>query len=192
MKSLFFLVGGMEQYADNYGYHEHFFETHGAFLSAFIIAAVVAVIFAAIYYFGLCMSHKTISCATMPVWAVALILSGVVSFLIAGQILIGHDNPDGTSKITYDHSFYKDLDDYYIELAEEAPDAEKETMNGEKNDIIAALEDGEDVALMFNLNTGLWSLLAFYLISLLMKGFSTNGMAIPHLWPHGRKERKSK
>ena len=190
MKSLFFLVSGMEQYADNYDYHLHFFETQGAFMSALIIAVVVALIFAAIYYFGLCMSHKTISCATIPVWAVAFVLSGAISFLIAGQVLIGHDNPEGTSKITYDHSFYKDLDDYYIELAEDAPDAEKAAMNAEKNDIITALEEGEDVALMFNLNTGLWSLLAFYVFSLLLKGFSTNGMAIPHLWPHGRKNRK--
>ena len=190
MKSLFFLVSGMEQYADNYGYHEHFFETHGAFLSALIIALIVAVGFAAIYYFGLCMSHKTIKCATIPVWLVGLILTGLVSFLIAGFVLIGQDNPDGTSKLTYNYSFYRDLDDYYIELSENAPDAEKIAMNGEKNDIIFALEEGNDVTLMFGLNTALWSVLAFYIFSLLMKGFSTNGMAIPHLWPHGRKGRK--
>lgn len=190
MKSIFFLVSSMPQYGDEYGYHAHFFEGSG-FMTAFIIAMVVAVVCAAIYYFGLCMKVKTISAATLPVWLVGLALSALIPFFLADQILIGHnigdDNEADETAITYAHSFYRDLEYYYIDISEDAPVSEQEQMMSVKDEIVENLNQGDDVALMFSLNTLIWSVIAYYLFSLLMKGFSINGLAIPHLWPHGRK-----
>lgn len=187
MKSIFFLVSGMEQYADAYDYHMNFFETHGAFSTAFIIAAIVALLLAAIYYFGFCMSRKTIGMANVPVWIVCLLLTGVLTFTTTSLVLIGSDSEDGDeTALTYQHSFYRNMEDYYIEISEDAPATEQEQMMNEKNDIVDRLNMGEDVALMFNINSTIYAIIFFYIFSLLMKGFTTNGLAIPHLWPHGR------
>ncbi|MBP5547868.1 MAG: hypothetical protein J6X58_03115 [Bacteroidales bacterium] len=185
MKSIFFLVGGMEQYADDYGFHENFFETSGGFTTALIIAAAFAVICAIIYYFGLCMSRKTIKCATLPVWITILVLSGALTFVTTNTILIGSDDEEGSeTSLTYAHSFYRNLEDYYIEISEEAPETEQEAMMECKNQIVEQLNQGEDVALMFNLNAAIYALIFFYIVSLIIKGISVNGRAIPHLWPH--------
>lgn len=189
MKSFFFLVGGMDQYADDYGYHEHFFETIGGFGTALIIAAVFAVVCAAIYYFTLCMSKNTIKCATLPIWIIALVVSGALTFATTSLVLIGNDNEEGDeAALTYAHSFYRDLEDYYIEISEEAPEPEQAMMMKAKNQIIEQLNQSEDVALRFNLNATIYALLFFYIASIIMKGFSVNGIAIPLLWPNGRKK----
>ena len=60
-------------------------------------------------------------------------------------------------------------------------------MNNAKNEIIEQLNQGDDVAMNLGLNTAIWSGVFFYILSILIKGFSVNGQAIPHLWPHGRK-----
>lgn len=190
MKSIFFLVGGMEQYADEYGYHENFFETSGGFTTALIIAAAFAVICAIIYYLGLCNSRKTSSCANLPVWLIALLLSGALTFVTTNTILIGSDDEEGSeTSLTYAHSFYRNLEDYYIEISVDAPETEQEAMMECKNNIVEQLNQGEDVALMFNLNSTIYALLIFYILSIILKGFTSQGMAIPHLWPHGRKNK---
>ena len=168
MEILFKLVSSAEAYADDYGFHIHFFEETGGFTTALIIAFAVAAVCAVIYYFGLCMSHKTINAATLPVW-----------------IVIGSE-PEEDSEITA-NNFYADLESYYIDLSEGAPKTEAEEMNRVKNEIIENLNQGDDVALMLGLNTAIWSIIFFYILSVALKGFTTTGVAIPHLPPHSRK-----
>lgn len=189
MAKLFFLVSTATAYADDYGYHDHFFMGSG-FTNALIIAIIFAVLATVIFYFGLCMSHKTISAATLPVWLVALVAAGVLSFVVTDLILIGSNPEEGADEesIGYKHSFYNDMEDYYIELQEGAPATEKKAMLQAKNDIMLNLDQGDDVALRFGLNTAIISIMLFYLFSILFKGFTVNGGAIPHLWPHGRKK----
>lgn len=185
MEILFKLVSSLEAYADDYGFHAHFFEEAGGFSTAFIIAIAVAAVCAIIYYFGLCMSEKTIATATLPVWIVFLVLAGGVSFFASDIVVIGSE-ADEESEITA-NNFYADLESNYIDLADGAPKTEAEEMNRAKNDIIENLNQGDDVAFMLGLNTAFWSVLFFYILSVVLKGFTVNGLAIPHLWPHGRK-----
>lgn len=190
MEILFKLVSSMEEYADDYGYHAHFFEEAGGFTTALLIALGVAAVCAAIYYFGFCMSHKTVNAATLPVWIVFLVLAGGISFLGSDVVVVGSSS-DGDSESVFD-GFYADLDSYYLELVnpdggQAPPKMQQEEMNREKNNIINHLDQGDDVGLMLCLNTALWSLIFFYIFSVILKGFTTTGVAIPHLAPHSRK-----
>lgn len=185
MEILFKLVSSAEAYADDYGFHVHFFEEAGGFTTALIIALAVAAICAVIYYFGLCMSHKTINAATLPVWIVFLLLTAGISFVVSDQVVIGNE-PDDDSEITASN-FYADLESYYIDLSDGAPKTEAEEMNKVKNEIIENLNQGDDVNLMLGLNTAIWAVLFFYILSVALKGFTTTGVAIPHLPPHSRK-----
>ena len=177
----------MEAYADDYGYHVNFFEESGGFLTAFIIAIVVAALCAAIFYFGLCMSHKTIRMASLPVWCVFLLISVGVTFVAANQIVIGSESEDESEVV--DSNFYGNLENHYTEMANEpgVPQTEQEAMRNVKNAIIENLNQGEDVGVMLCLNTLVWNIFFFYIISVCIKGFSTGGAHVPHLWPHGRK-----
>lgn len=185
MEILFKLVSSMEEYADAYGYHAHFFEEAGGFTTALLIALGVAAVCAAIYYFGFCMSHKTVNAATLPVWIVFLVLAGGISFLGSDVVVIGSE-PEEDSEITA-NNFYADLESYYLEISDGAPKTEAEEMNKAKNEIIEMLNQGDDVGLMLGLNTALWSLIFFYVFSVVLKGFTSTGVAIPHLAPHSRK-----
>lgn len=185
MEILFKLVSSAEAYADDYGFHSHFFEESGGFTTALIIAIAVAAVCAVIYYFGLSMSHKTINAATLPVWIVFLLLSAGISFVASEQIVIGSETEEDSDLTA--SNFYADLESYCIDLCDGAPKTEAEEINRAKNEIIENLNQGDDVALMLGLNTAIWSLIFFYLLSIVFKGFSVNGGAIPHLWPHGRK-----
>lgn len=184
METMFFLVSQAEQYLDAYGYHEHFFLTSGGFATALGIAAGVALLMALIFYFGLCMSHKTIGAAILPTWGVFLLAAGAVSFVVTNSVLIGSNDPDAAN---YESSFYYDMEEYYLEIQEGVPATEKDAMNKAKNEIIEYLNQGDDVANKFNLNTAIWSMFFFYVFSIVIKGFSVNGVAIPHLKPHGLK-----
>lgn len=184
MEILFKLVSSAEAYADSYGYHVHFFEESGGFTTAFIIAIVVAAVCAAIFYFGLCMSHKTIKMASLPVWCLFLVLSLGATYIVTDQVVIGTDSEDAEASAS---NFYGDMEDYYLEIQQGAPQTEQEAMNQEKNDIIENLNQGEDVGLMLGLNTIIWNLVFFLFISIIIKGFTTNGGHVPCLWPHGRK-----
>ena len=185
MEILFKFVSSAGVYADEYGYHAHFFEESGGFAIALAIAGGAALICALVFYFGLCTSLKTIRSASLPVWIVFLILSAGVSFVAADQVLIGSEPEDDSEVVS--SNFYADMEDYYLEMADEAPTSEQEKMNKAKNEIIEQLNQGDDVAMMLGLNTAIWSGVFFYILSILLKGFSVNGVAIPHLWPHGRK-----
>lgn len=202
MKNVFFLVSGMSQYKDSFGYHANFFETNGAFAIALIAALIMAVVCAAIFYYGFCMSSKTFKVATLPTWIVTLIVAGACTFLFTSQALIGHDGGslsddedmeevdasevdegNASSKI---HNFYVDMENYFNIKSQEEDITEEEIneLMEEKENIKEALNQGEDVALMFNLNATIYALIFFYIISIIMKGFTVNGVCIPHKWPH--------
>lgn len=200
MKYFFFLVSGLEKYKDAYGYHDHFFQTSGGFLWAIGAAFVVALVCAIVFYFGLCNSRKTFKAATMPVWVVTLIITGVVTFLFTSQVLIGHgsgaigddeeeevdaaaNNGASQGKL---HNFYVDMEQYYNQSAlnEDITSDELDDRLQVKEEIIENLNQGEDVAMLFNLNATLYALLFFYIISLILKGFTKHGIMLPHKWPH--------
>jgi len=185
MEILFKLVSSAEAYADEYGFHAHFFESAGGFTTAFLITLAVAAVCCIIYYFGLCMSNKTIQAATLPVWIVFLLLSAGISFVATDMIVIGSEVEEDSEATS--SNFYADLDSYYIDLASDAPKTEAEAMNEAKNDIIQALDQGDDVALMLGLNSAILAVVFFYILSIILKGFTTTGVAIPHLKPHSRK-----
>ena len=202
MKSIFFLVSGMSQYKDSFGYHANFFETNGAFTIAFVAALIIAFVCAAIFYFGFCMSGKTFKAATLPTWIITLIVACACTFLFTSQVLIGHDSSsfsDDEEEVEDDvagidegnansifHNFYLDMENYYNIKSQEDDITEEEIneLMDEKETIKEALNQGEDVALMFNLNATLFALIFFYIISIIMKGFTVNGVCIPHKWPH--------
>lgn len=185
MDILFKLVSSAAAYADDYSYHAHFFEEAGGFTTALIIAIVAAAVCAVIYYFGFCMSHKTINAATLPVWIVFLLISAGVSFVAADQVVIGSELEEDSEVAA--NNFYADLESHYLDISIGAPTTEAEEMNAVKNDIIERLNQGDDVAFVLGLNTAIWALVFFYLLSIILKGFTTTGVAIPHLKPHSRK-----
>ena len=54
----------------------------------------------------------------------------------------------------------------------------------EKTEISDNLDAGGDVRLPFDLGCVIYAILFFYITSILIKGMTRNGAAIPHKWPN--------
>ena len=175
---VYFFVTSSEKYGDDYDYHKHFFEG-GAFGTGLGIAAGIALLLVVIYYYVIARKHHS---SLFLEWCCLILVSGVLTFFATDSVLIGSDDE---SSATYDTSFYYDLENNYTEMTQDensVPATEMQEMNNAKNDIIEDLNQGEDVALAFNLSSAIWSMLFFYLFSLIAKVYhpGRNARDIPH------------
>lgn len=190
-EQVFKFVSTHEAYPDDFEYHVNYFVTEGGFAFALGMAILVALAAAILFYFGLCMKRQTIHLASLPVWGVMLILVAAVSFLIADKVFIGQPLDDEKNiteeSLVYRYSFCKANDIYYGEIQEGADSTNQQSMMETKDQIEEQLAEGTDVALAYSLTTAFWAIFFFWLFSCFLKGFSVNGIAIPHLWPHNRK-----
>lgn len=73
-------------------YHENFFNTEGGFAAGVIAAFIIGALIAIAFYFGCCNSSKSAKQANIAVWALALLLSGVVGYFYADWQIIGESS----------------------------------------------------------------------------------------------------
>ena len=179
MDIFYFLVSKMKWT----NYHENFFNTEEGFavgvIAAFIIGALIAIAF----YFGCCNSSKSAKQANIAVWALALLLSGVVGYFYADWQIIG-ENSTHQSMFVSGSSFYEKNEKYYIEETSKNPsNSTQVSLNNTKNRIQEDLDKGNDVRFEFDLNTALLAIGFFFLTSILVKRFTIDGKNIPFMKP---------
>ena len=179
MDFAYFLVTGSKAWEAHY--HENFFNVHGGFLWGGLAALIIAAIFACIFYFVCCGSKKSRKMANITVWTVFLLISGVIGYFYADLVVIGDAAAKDNKGIFREHSFYKAMDDYYIEQSQKPgiSTTELHQLAALKNQIRTNLNKDGDIRFEYDITTGILAILFFILISILIKRFSPQGKTIP-------------
>lgn len=179
MDKLFFLVS----LADERQFHTNYFIEHGAFLYGLLLAAVIGVVVALVFYYGCCNSSKSMASATLTVWVGCMVAAGALTYLTANFVLIG--KPQAVQGPFYDHSFYKANEEYASAKAGEKNTNENEVQeyNQERDRIADELDKGDDARVPFSAHCAIYAMLAFFLCSLAVKGTTIHGTYIPVKWP---------
>lgn len=180
MDFIYFLVTSNKAWENYSKFHENFFNEENGFLMGFIGALVIALIFAAIFYFGFCNSKNTNKYATHWLWAIFLALGGVTAFFYSDLVVIGdaENAKKGRERVGlfYDYSFYRANNDY---MSNEVDHVNKVSYENAKNAIESDLDKGKGVRFDYNITTTVLALVWFFLISLIIKRFTIGGKCIP-------------
>lgn len=188
MDKLFFFVTNSQAWKDTREFHENFFVTHNAFMYGVLTAIIVALVLALVFYFGCCNKRNDDSMANTGVWAGFLLVTGLLVFLTANFAFIGKSNVADSQSIFYKHSFYKANSEFVIEKTRDNQNQQQvDEYTTARQKIETDLNNGKDVRYSYSLGCTVYSLLFFYIFSLLFKGFTYQGIAIPHPWPHKSK-----
>lgn len=159
-------------------FHPNYFNSVGflyGVLGAFAIGAVLALIF----YFGCCNNKDSVKYSTKSIWAIFLLIAGVVGYFYADVALIG--DPDTTKPGTF--SFSEANNQYYIEQAKGAPVEKVSQLNQIHTKIKSDLKKGGDIRFPFAITTSVLTILFYFIVSLVVKRFTYTGKAIPMLKP---------
>ena len=183
MEKVYFLVSSLEHYVDDaYGFHSTYFASEGAFVSAFVIAVVCAVLVAAIFYFGVCNFANRFS--KHYVWSIALLVSGVLSVVMTDVKIVGSETVNGDYT-----GFFQSIDRVRENASEEYAKNPEELEKVNKaatyllDEALAGEDDEYEVVDMLYLSNCIYTLLFFLIFSILFKGFTKYGIAIPIAWP---------
>ena len=185
MDKLFFFVTSSDAWKNTRNFHENFFCDNNGFLYGILVALVVAIFLAICFYFGLANNKRDNAMANIPVWLAFLAGTAILVFLCANYVLIGKSNTLNPKSIFYNYSFYKDNTEYVVKQTSGNPNEQLVTkLNSDKQAIDTELNRGKDVRYLFSIGCAVYGLLFFYLLSIAIKGFTYQGVSIPHLWPH--------
>ena len=172
MDIFYFLVTSFEAYKDQYGFHSAYFADGSGFMIGLLLSLGIGVVMALCFYFGLC-NGKSAKPATRINWWVTLLLVAVITYFVCDMVVIGAAGQPGTG-------FYAFCQDYANNYVSEHV-GNNQTVQAcllEYNTIIDNLNQGNDVALMFNLNNVFYSVLAFVLTSFGVKNLTKHGSQI--------------
>ena len=174
MDIFYFLVTSFssEAYKDQYGFHSAYFADGSGYLTGFLLSLGIGVFLALCFYFGLC-NGKSAKPATRINWWVTLLLVAVITYFVCDMVVIGAAGQPGTG-------FYAFCQDYANNYVSEHV-GNNQTVQAcllEYNTIVDNLNQGNDVALMFNLNNVFYSVLAFVLTSFGVKNLTKHGSQI--------------
>lgn len=176
-------VSSLEEYNDAYGYHTQYFLEEGGFLTAFLIALLSAVIITFLFYFLICNLCNSLS--KFYIWIIGLFIAIGGNLLLTKAYVVGGENND-----TGEYSgFYSSIEQHTSNLNEEFSknNEERKKINDAAETILLNLrEEGDEeyaVVDMLYLNNTLWCLTLYILISILIKGTTKYGIAIPCAWP---------
>lgn len=182
MDLIYFLVMGSKSWEPIF--HDNFFNG-GGFTHGLIAAAIIGAVCSVVFYFGCCNSYKSSKMANIGVWTCALIISGALTFFYADMIIIGQRGVADNNSVTRTHSFYKAIEDNYINRVRLGAVSQTEIADLAqlKTKIKSDLDKGGDVRFDFNFNTAMLAMVFFFLTSLCVKRFTISGRSIPFLKP---------
>ena len=173
MDIFYFLVTSLEAYKDQYGFHSAYFADGSGFMIGLLLSLGIGVVMALCFYFGLC-NGKSAKPAIRANWWITLLLVMIITYFICEMVVIGAAGQPGTG-------FYEFCQNYANNYVAEHV-GNNQTVQAcllEYNTIIENLNQGKDVALMFNLNSVIYSVLVFFLTSLGVKNLTKHGSQIP-------------
>lgn len=169
-------------WSDSFKFHENFFIDQGGFLWGLIGALIIGAVLACVFYFGCCNSKTSAKSATIGVWTLFLVLSGVGGYFYADVVFIGDSNKQS---MFYEYSFYKANDKYFNDKAQEFRKSQSEIdrLTQTRAKIVSDLDKNGDVRVEYNATTAAWALVFFFLTSVGVKRFTRIGKHIPFLKP---------
>lgn len=184
MDLFYFLVTSLEQYSDKLGFHKYFFEGElpswlkdvapfPAFYEGFLCSLGIGAAIALAFYFGMC-NGESVKPATRTNWYIGLLLVALAAFFVSDIMFIGADGNPGSG-------FYGACQEYAKKFMENHTGNQQDIKAclDEFNKIKTALNEGNDVALMFNVSNALLSMLFYLLASIGVKNFTKHGSQIP-------------
>jgi len=170
-KTLFYPVANSADFKDGLNFHKYYFVDNNGFLYGLLLALAVAVIVAAVYYFGL--ARNVAFCKT-KFWWVSLICAFVISFFGANFALIG------TKQSKPSISFYQNIEDRFKDQGQKKNMIGKEDQYRKKrSEIIKKADKWGDVRLSYDLTCGVWAIIFFVGSSAVFKRFSPGATQIP-------------
>lgn len=174
MDFLYFLVKGTETYqpdADPIRLLQNYFETEGAFTSAFIIALIVALVGLLIFYgiFGM----KVYRMATHKVYWSVLVIVGVITFAITQFSVVGSEDAQSGFFASAETSEY--IEDYLRPLSE----AEQQEAIEQRDELEDKMDGFCDVVITLDLINAVYSVLIFFLLSIVVKNATVHAKKIP-------------
>lgn len=182
MDYLYYLVSSLTEYNDEYQFHLSYFTDKEGFVTAFLIALIASAAFVALFYFIICNIFNRLS--RTYIWILALLLSITTTYFLTATIVIGGSDEEGSYT-----GFYESIEeDAGIKREEFAQiPEEKEKLDQKEEELIAALNGNSvetyEVSEMLYLSNCIYSTLFFIIFSILIKGTTRYGIAIPCTWP---------
>lgn len=173
MDFFYFLVTPLKAYNDQYGFHSAYFSDGPGFMNGFLISVVIGIALAFVFYFALC-NGKSVKPATRANWWIMFCVVAIITYFVGDIFVVGTAGQPGTG-------FYRFCQNYANNYVNEHYGNNQAVQDCllEFNRIIENLNQGKDVALMFNINNVIYSVLFYFLTSLGVKNFTKFGSQIP-------------
>lgn len=168
----YFLVAGNEAFEPQY--HENYFVAQNGFLYGLLLALVIACVAAGIFYYVMCNNKRDVRFVTVPTWAITGIIGVIIAIAVADLFLIGRNSETG---------FYAANEQFYTDQSKDMSDTDATTFSNLKAQIAQDLDENGDVRITYDLTTGFWCFIFFFIISTAIKGGSLHGKVIPFKWP---------
>lgn len=175
MEKIYSLVSQCETWLNgdpNEFLHQFFIEESG-FTHAFLIALLVAIVCAAVFYGWIGMAVNRLS--NLVVWLCTLLVDALATLVLTSVMLIGN-NDAGTGIF---HSISEKLPKVLETMG--VDDAAGRTMvNSQANELIDKLSNGCDVTSNLYITNVLLSILLFFIISICVKNMTTHATHVPY------------
>lgn len=154
---------------------------------AFVIALIVGGLSAFIYYLVV---GKSARLSNRMTWALAMLVSLVVNFVITSAIIVGEpiDKKNGVNQnsLVYEHSFFHSIDEHAMNLVKSKKykynNEAKQKINDYKRKLSGNIEKGRDIVLTYELSCLFWTVLGFLIVSYSVKNSTEQASNVPTYW----------
>ena len=172
-------------------YYQNYFEETSVCSRVFWVAAVVALVIACIYYFVCC--NLSFSAAKRYIWLMVFLISFVITFFITPNVIVGHYDGFGGDQYNSGNTYLfrsiegtlqeiiSDINDNsQVEEANQiAEDCALRFIGTNKSASLGMFTMDEKIPLQMSLVNGIYSMLIFFVLSVIFKRFTIHGKAIP-------------
>lgn len=174
---------------NDFGFHQAIMDDTA--WMAFVIALVVGGLSAFIYYM---IVGKSARLANRLTWALALIVSLVINFVLTSTVLIGEpiSKKNGVNKnsLVYEYSFFHSIDAHAADLVTSKKyrnnKEAKQKINKYKRDLSRSIDSGRDIVPTYEMSCLIWTLLSFVFVSYCVKNSTEQASNVPTYWPQKR------
>lgn len=162
--------------SDYVEYFQDYFVETSVCTNVFIVGLISALVIAVIYYFIIC--NKSFALAKRYFWAITVFVTFLTSLIISYSVVVGSDSGDPEESTGIFYSSYK-TQERLVEFASGNDEVTIEINNAADN-YRESLRSGEELLPMeIALVNAFYSILLYFLFSLLFKKHTTHGKAIP-------------
>lgn len=175
MDKIYFLVSQCDTWVnDKSEYLSQYFCVEGAFLHAFLIALILAIVAAAIFYGWI--GNKVAKLSNLTIWLCSLLIQGFLTFLFTKIMVIGNSLA-GTGIF---QSIIKRKEDLLQTVYNGIENSgQKDEFIKNTNDFVQKLSDGCDVTNYLYLENVIISIILFFIISLIVKKMTKFAVYVP-------------